>query len=247
MTLDELKAKLKENGMDYDKWKEGMNFDKRIAFKKLMQPKFDADINVSEKDARTYYDNNKQRFDVPEQVRASHILVKIPNDANDPNAAKAAAKAKAEDILKQVKAGGDFAELAKKNSDCPSAQNGGDLNFFQRDRMVKPFADAAFGMKVGQTSDLVETQFGYHIIKVTDHKDANTVSFEQVKKELIDDLSRDKQEEITKNYIESLKKSANIVYPAGSQEIAPRPATVRQPKMAPSPAPAKAAGPNQTK
>ena len=118
---------------------------------------------------------------MPEQVRASHILISTkPIDPNaDPNQAKAQAKDKAEELLKKVKDGADFAALAKENSDCPSNAQGGDLGLFPRGQMVKPFEDAAFALKVGEISDLVETQFGYHIIKVTEHQDPNQITFRE--------------------------------------------------------------------
>ena len=90
------------------------------------------------------------------EVRASHILVKTENEASE--------------LLSQIKAGKDFAELAKAHSDCPSGQQGGDLGFFTRGRMVKEFEDAAFSMETGQVSEPVGTQFGFHLIKVTDKK-----------------------------------------------------------------------------
>ena len=90
------------------------------------------------------------------EVRASHILVKTESEANE--------------LLGQIKAGQDFAELAKKHSDCPSGSRGGDLGFFTKGRMVKEFEDAAFGMEPGQVSEPVKTQFGYHLIKVTESR-----------------------------------------------------------------------------
>ncbi len=131
--------------------------------------------------------------------------------------AKAAAKAKAEELLKQIKDGDDFAELAKANSGCYSSERGGDLGFFSRGRMVPAFEEAAFALKVGQVSDIVETQFGYHIIKVTDHRDASVTMFEQAKDDIMKSLTQTRQAELAKEYIESLKAQANIVYPPGEE------------------------------
>ena len=101
-----------------------------------------------------------------EQVRASHILIKTEGD-NDK-----AAKEKIEDLLKKVKAGGDFAALAKEHSACPSKSDGGDLNFFGRGQMAKPFEEAAFALtKDGEISEIVKTQFGYHLLEVTSRED----------------------------------------------------------------------------
>ncbi len=114
---------------------------------------------------------------MPEQVRVSHILIKAadldPDVAEPPNAqneAKAAAVAKAEELLEQIRNGADFEALAREHSSCPSAAKGGDLGFFARGRMVSNFEKVAFDLKVGEVSDIVETIFGYHIIKVTGHR-----------------------------------------------------------------------------
>jgi peptidyl-prolyl cis-trans isomerase D len=131
-----------------------------------------------------YYRANEAQFTTPEQVRASHILVK--SDGKD----DAAVKAKAEALLKQAKSGADFAALAKKNSeDEGSAPQGGDLDYFGRGRMAKEFEDAAFSLSPGQISDLVKTQFGYHIIKVTDHKPETKRSLEEARPQITENLA----------------------------------------------------------
>ena len=221
-----MKAMLKARGLRFEEIKERMK--KGIAFGKLMEKEFADQLNVTEEQAREYYTKNKSRFEKPEQVRASHILIKPektdPNVA-DPNEAKAkakaAAKAKAETLLKQVKAGADFATLAKDNSACPSAQKGGDLDFRGRGSWVPPFEEAAFNLKVGQVSDVVETRFGYHIIKLTDRRQPSTTTFEQAKDDIINNLKQTEQQQLARKYIESLKTEAKIVYPPGKE---PKPA-----------------------
>jgi peptidyl-prolyl cis-trans isomerase C len=136
LSLEEFKKKLAEYGESFDQVKEEVR--EGLARNKFMKGQWAGKINVTEEDARKYYEDNPKKFETPEQVRASHILIKPkyidPNvDPNaDPNEAKAVAKAKAEDLLKQIKDGADFAELAKANSNCPSAPEGGDLGFFPR-------------------------------------------------------------------------------------------------------------------
>jgi peptidyl-prolyl cis-trans isomerase D len=143
-----------------------------------------AKIVVPPADVERTYNTNIDQYTTPEQVRASHILLKT--DGKD----DAAVKAKAEDILKQAKAGADFAELAKKYSeDEASAKNGGDLDYFARGRMVPEFDQAAFSLQPGQISDLVKSQYGYHIIKVTDKKAASTRSLADVRAQIVDQLS----------------------------------------------------------
>jgi peptidyl-prolyl cis-trans isomerase C len=152
---------------------------------------------------------------MPEQIRASHILIKFDaaDSGTDPNEAKTKAKATTEGLLKQIKEGADFAELAKAHSACPSAPSGGDLGFFPRGQTTPPFEKVAFELQVGQVSDIVETEYGFHIIKVTDHKDASVVSFEQAKPDIVEQLKQEKQTKFVEEYINSLKAHANIVFP----------------------------------
>lgn len=137
-------------------------------------------IAVTEEDMSNYYTTHRDEFRTPEQVKASHILLRV--DANAPADVKGKAKDKAADILKRVKAGEDFAKLASEFSDDPGSKaKGGDLGFFSKGRMVKPFEDAAFTLKPGEVSDVVESQFGYHIIRVTEKKSAVEQPYESVK------------------------------------------------------------------
>jgi peptidyl-prolyl cis-trans isomerase D len=141
-------------------------------------------VTVPPQDVRRYYDQNIEQFSTPEQVKASHVLIKVGQGGDD-----AAARKQAEDVLAQAKAGADFAELAKKYSqDESNAKNGGDLGLFGRGAMVKEFEDAAFTMQPGQISDVIKTQFGYHVIKVTEKKAGETRPFEQVKAQVEDQL-----------------------------------------------------------
>jgi peptidyl-prolyl cis-trans isomerase D len=143
-----------------------------------------AKVVIPPGDVERYYQQNVQQYSTPEQVRASHILLKTEGKDD------AAVKAQAESILTQVKAGADFAELAKKISqDEASAANGGDLDYFGRGRMVKEFEGAAFSLAPGSISDLVKTQYGYHIIKVVDKKPAATRPFEEVRQQIADQLA----------------------------------------------------------
>jgi peptidyl-prolyl cis-trans isomerase D len=138
---------------------------------------------ISPQDVQRYYEDNEQQYSTPEQVRASHILLKTEGKDD------AAVKKQAEDLLAKVKAGGDFAELATKFSeDEGSAKKGGDLDFFGKGQMVPEFEKTAFALQPGQISDLVKTQYGYHIIKVTDKKAAAKRSLEEVRAQIEDQL-----------------------------------------------------------
>ncbi|UCE47153.1 MAG: peptidylprolyl isomerase [Phycisphaerales bacterium] len=184
-----------------------------LARNQFMAAQWAGKINVSDEDARKYYEENTDEFNVPELVRASHILIQ-PEAGGDPNEAMAKARTKAEGLLAQIKGGADFAELAKANSDCLSAPNGGDLEFFPRGKATPAFEKAAFNLKVGEISDVVETDYGFHIIKVTDHKDPSTISFEQAKERIIQKLTEEKQVGFANEYLEKLKAEAEIVYPS---------------------------------
>jgi peptidyl-prolyl cis-trans isomerase C len=225
MTMENLKTAVAAQGQTLDQVKTQIK--KTMGYEKLL-----GDVEVNDAEAKAFYDENKEDFNTPEQVKASHILVRPDPNISDANVAKSKAKAKAENLLKQANAGGDFAALAKENSDDPSAKvNSGDLGFFDKSAMVKEFADAAFAMKVGQISNVVETQYGYHIIKVTDHKDGGMVSFDKAKADILKQLKNKKMGELFKQMVEKMKSEAKIVYPPGKE---PKP---RMPMMPRSPRP----------
>ncbi|MEW6096058.1 MAG: peptidylprolyl isomerase [bacterium] len=143
---------------------------------------------ITDSEIETYYNKNIKLYQEPEQVRAKHILITPDND-------KKAAKSKIEGILKEIKAGGNFEELAKEHSACPSKTRGGDLGFFGRGRMVKPFEEAAFSLKVGEISDVVETSFGFHIIKLEEKKDPRTIPLSEAKEGIKNSIYNQKQRE----------------------------------------------------
>lgn len=215
LSVEELKEKIESFGQSFDQVKQQTR--KRLGYQKVIEAQWAGKINITDDDTKKYYDENPKKFETPEQVRASHILIKpeLTDPNADPNEAKVKAKAKTQDLLKQIKDGADFAELAKAHSTCPSAANGGDLNFFSRGRMVPAFEKAAFELEIGKVSDIVETKFGYHIIKVTDHKDGGVVSYEQAKDNIIKQLTQKNQSELAQEYMKSLKANANIVFPSG--------------------------------
>ncbi|WP_332775778.1 SurA N-terminal domain-containing protein [Polaromonas sp.] len=166
-------------------------------------------ITINEQDLKGYYEQNVQRLSGAEERRASHILINSPKTA--PAAERQAAKAKAVELLALVKKSPDsFADVARKNSqDSGSAPNGGDLDFFARGAMVKPFEDAAFALKKGDISDVVESDFGYHIIKLTDIKAPKQRSFEEMKPELEAEL---KKQQAQKKFSETAEAFTNGVY-----------------------------------
>ena len=178
-------------------------------------------LTVNEQDLKTYYEQNAARIASQEERRASHILIAAGKTAAAADREKA--KAKADELLAAAKKAPDsFAELARKNSQDPgSAPNGGDLDFFARGAMTKPFEDAAFALKKGDISGVVETEFGYHIIKLADVRTPQQRSFEEMKPELEADV---RKQQAQKKFAEVADSFSNAVYEAadGLKSVAER-------------------------
>lgn len=182
---------------------------KDIVINNFIEKKFAANAAATEAEARKFYDENlDQYFKQPETVRASHILISADEKATPEEREKA--KEKAEALLKRLKAGEDFAALAKAESVCPSSTQGGDLGTFGRGQMVGPFEDSVFALKPGEVSGLVETQFGYHIIKLVEKQELKTEKFEDVKDKIANFLKGQKVQQELSSFMDELKKSAKI-------------------------------------
>jgi peptidyl-prolyl cis-trans isomerase D len=167
-----------------------------------------AGVTVPETDIRAAYDRDAQtRYTTREQRHAAHILFKVPADATSDATAKI--QAKAQDVLKQARAGSDFASLAKKYSEDSTASAGGDLGFFGRGQMTKEFEDAAFSLPVGQTSDLVRTTYGFHILKVIDTRAASSTPFESVHDRIRDEMQIDRARALATERAKSLAAAAH--------------------------------------
>src|SRR6185436_677689 len=180
-----------------------------ITVQKLIENSIADKVAVKPEQVTDFYAKNPDQFKQPERVRASHILIMVPKGADA--AAKDAARTKATGILKDVKAGKDFAALAKEHSQDPgSAKNGGDLGFFQQGQMVGPFNEAAFSLAPGATSDLVETDFGFHIIRVAEKKEGRTIPLEEVKPQVEQYLQQMNRQEQTEVFVNSLKAKGKI-------------------------------------
>jgi peptidyl-prolyl cis-trans isomerase D len=167
------------------------------------------DIKMGEEELRKYYSENESRYTVAEERRASHILIKAEKDSSAD--ARAKARAKAEELLIQArKSPAGFAELARQHSqDEGSAANGGDLDFFARGAMVKPFEDAAFALKAGEISNVVESDFGYHVIQVTGVRGGERKTFESVRPQIEQEVRRQLAQ---KRYTELAEQFSNTVY-----------------------------------
>ncbi|AEJ62274.1 PpiC-type peptidyl-prolyl cis-trans isomerase [Spirochaeta thermophila DSM 6578] len=165
-------------------------------------------LSVSDEEARAYYDENPEQFEQPEQIRARHILIRLAPDASKEE--EEAAYAKIHEVQEKLNQGADFAELAKTYSEGPSAPNGGDLGFFGKGQMVPAFEEAAFALEVNQVSDVVRTEYGLHLIQVTDRQEAGKASFEEVKDQLKEMLLQQKSSEAINALVEELKGKAEI-------------------------------------
>jgi len=176
-----------------------------IALNKLMQSEVYSKVSLTEEEAKKFYDENIDRFKAGKQVKTSHILVKY---------AKADGEEKRKAAMKKIKAikkaadkkGADFAKIAEKKSEGPSASRGGDLGLVQKGQMVPAFEEAVFKMKKNEISDIVETPFGFHIIKVFDIKEASTLKFDDIKPQLIQQLKGMKAKASVQQYYKDLRK-----------------------------------------
>jgi peptidyl-prolyl cis-trans isomerase C len=182
---------------------------RRVSVRHYVDTQIRPGVAVTEEDVAKFYEENPDKFTVAEPMtKASHILIKVPADAEAET--KDAAKKKTEALQARAASGEDFAILARENSEGPSAPRGGDLGFFTRARMVKPFADAAFALDVGSVSEVVETQFGYHVIKVTDRMEAGPQSYDRIKDQVEAQLANAALNNAVQAKILELRSTAKI-------------------------------------
>ena len=193
----------------YDAHKEIYRQPEKIAVSYLLfQPKdFTDRVKVSEKEIEQYYQAHEEAFRVPERIRARHILIKVPPNASKEVVEKA--RKRAIKIEKLAKSGKDFAKLAKKYSQGPSAKSGGDLGYFTRGMMVKPFEKAVFSMHKGEISGPVRTRFGFHIIKVEDIQPAHTKPLKEVRDEIMTKLKLEKAQGVA---LDAADKAYTVLY-----------------------------------
>ena len=169
---------------------------KRLIVESFLKKKVEAESNVSDEDMKKFYEQNKDKFKSGDQIKASHILVKTEKEAKD--------------IQAQLKGGGNFEELAKKSSVDSSSAKGGDLGWFGKGSMVPAFEKAALALKEGQISDIVKSDFGFHIIKLTGKRAAGIRPFEEVKEQIKGAIMPTKQQEVFQKIKDELKKTAKI-------------------------------------
>ena len=219
LTRDEFAKQLKERrGTSFDDLLRDQladpEFKRAIEHQRLLEHKYADDLKVSDEEVKTRYDGDlKTIYTKLAMVQASHILIKTEGLTDDEQ--KKEARKKAEEAMAEAKKpDADFAALATAHSDCPSKTRGGDVGFFPREGpMVEPFAAAAFALEVGEISDIVETKFGHHIIKVTAKKEAKVVTLEQATETIREQLKAQKMEGVRTQHLAKLKETAKIVLP----------------------------------
>ncbi len=201
----------KKRELDRDEEIQGKveRYRRRLITEKLYREVASERSKVGEEEILSYYQEHKDRFRQKERIRARQILILLPKNAG-PDKEKEA-QAKADEALAKAKAGEDFATLAKQYSEGPAASRGGDLGFFSRGRMVPEFEEIAFSLKeVGDTSDLVRTKFGFHIIQLTGRQPAQELAVEDVKDRIVRQLESAKRREIRQSLSEELRQAGNV-------------------------------------
>jgi peptidyl-prolyl cis-trans isomerase C len=180
-----------------------------LTIQQYINKNFTLNTAISDEDVKKFYDENADQFQQPAQIRASHILIIL--DASADQAKKDDAKKQLETVLARLKAGEDFTAVAKEVSQDPYTKDkGGDLDYFSKGQMVQTFEDAAFALKPGELSNIVETDYGYHIIKVTDKKDAKTISLDESKEDIRNSLKSSKVNSDVNKYVAELKNKAKV-------------------------------------
>lgn len=197
---------LKAQQMTVEKLRDDARTD--LLVDQLLEQEVASQIEVKPSDVSAFYEKNPDRFQQPESMRASHILVAVPPNADD--ATRAKARARAQEALKAARAGQDFAQLARRYSQDASAQQGGDLGFFPRGQMVPAFDQAAFALEVGQISDLVETEFGFHVIKALEKRPPRTVPFVEAAPQIQAYLENEQRREKGRALVDQLKATGSV-------------------------------------
>ncbi len=180
----------------------------RSMIRSFIEKEIVSKIEVTDEEAKSFYEKNPNYFKRPEEVHAQHILIK--SSEGDDDTKKSESRKELMEIKKRADAGEDFSELAKAHSQGPSATNGGDLGYFSKGKMVPPFEKAAFALEPNEMSDIVETRFGYHLIKVLDRREASTVSFDEAQAKIVANLRNQKVQTEVASYVKTLRSEAKV-------------------------------------
>ena len=206
-TPEAFDAEMKKSGQTPEQVRHNIRL--QLAQKQWIEQQIADQVKVTPEEVEKFYkEGPPSKFDTPEMVRASQILIRVRKEAPPEDALAAEKKINA--LADRVKKGESFEAVAKDSSEDANAKIGGDMDYFSRDRIMPEFADAAFKLKVGQVSPPVRTQFGYHLIKVTDHKPAHSATFEEAKDQIAAYLKDEKRKDAVAALVKSLREEAKV-------------------------------------
>jgi peptidyl-prolyl cis-trans isomerase C len=207
----DFEAALKESNKTLASYR--AEIEKGMAIDQFIQTQFTDKTVIQDSEAKAYYDENPGYFKQAEQVRVSHIMLRV--DSNAETSQKEKVRKQIEDVKKRIDAGEDFSALANSLSeDTSSKGNGGDIGYIYKGQTPQSFEDVAFSLEKGGVSDVVETDAGYHLVKLTDRKEARTIGFEEAKSDIVSNLQTSKVNSLVEIYVTVLKNRATITtYP----------------------------------
>lgn len=211
-SMDDLEKAAASQGVSFEDYKQNMR--NEIITQQVIQKEVGPHVNITKEEERNFYNQHKAELEHPEAVTLSEILISTDQAGDDPQKLDAA-KAKAEDILKQVRAGTSFEELAKKESQDPSGAQGGELGVFERGKLAKQLEDLTFGMKKGDVTDVIRTKQGFVILKVTDHQTAGIPSFNQIEPKIQEAVYMQKLQPSLREYLKKLREESYIFVKPG--------------------------------
>lgn len=225
-TMEELEKAAQAQGVSYEEFKQNMR--NQIITQRVIGQEVGSKLSFSKEEVQKFYDEHRAEMLQPEQVRLSEILI-APKTAGapgagadppqppaaNPEAQLAAAQSKAQELLEQIRKGADFAEVAKKFSDGPSAKDGGDLNYFKRGTLAKELEDKVFAMKAGDVTDVIRTKQGFVILKVTEHQEAGVPPLKDVEPKIQDALYMQKLQPALRAYLTKLREDAYVITAPG--------------------------------
>jgi peptidyl-prolyl cis-trans isomerase SurA len=215
-SMEDLEKAATAQGVSFEDFKQ--NIRTQIITQQVIGKEVGSRLSISKEDEQAFYDEHKSELERPEQVKLSEILVsteKKPTADADEAQLVAAAKTKAEDLLAQIRKGANFEDIAKKNSDGPTAAQGGDLGLFKRGNLAKPLEDTTFAMKKDEVSDVIRTKQGFVILKVTEHQDAGIPPLAEVEPRVQDALYMQRLQPALRDYLKKLREDAFIDIKSG--------------------------------
>ncbi len=205
-SMEDLEKAAEQQGVNFEDFKQQIR--NNIITQQVIGQEVGRKILVSKEEEQKYYEEHKQEMARPERIQLSEIMVAVPQDAAPEQIA--AAETKADNLLKEIRGGADFAAVAKRSSEGPSAPQGGDLGFFKRGTLAKELEDRTFGMKAGEVSDVIRTKQGFVILKVTQHEEAGVPSFKDAEPRIQDALYYQKMQPALRAYLTKLREEAFI-------------------------------------